>query len=192
MFKPNSLEEFMKKTLLTLSIVAVTFTCASAADKILAKVNGKPITESQIKEVLDRLPANYNSVKNNPQFRDQILNTLINQELLYQEAEKEKIEKDKKVQKQIEEAKKQIVINALLEKHLKPKDVKVTDEEAKVFYERNKAQFTDTNGKQIPFDTVKPFIVQTLQQQKRKEAFMTAFNKYIDELKKKNKVEIVK
>jgi len=182
----------MKKTLLTLSIVAVTFTCASAADKILAKVNGKPITESQIKEVLDRLPANYNSVKNNPQFRDQILNTLINQELLYQEAEKEKIEKDKKVQKQIEEAKKQIVINALLEKHLKPKDVKVTDEEAKVFYERNKAQFTDTNGKQIPFDTVKPFIVQTLQQQKRKEAFMTAFNKYIDELKKKNKVEIVK
>ena len=182
----------MKKTLLTLSIVAVTFTCASAADKVLARVNGKSITESQLEEVLNRLPANYNSVKNNPQFREQILNTLINQEILYQEAKKENIEKDKKVQEQIEEAKKQIVINALLEKHLKINDVKVSDEEAKAFYEKNKAQFTDTNGKQVPFDAVKPFIVQTLEQQKKREAFMMAFNKYIDELKKKNKVEIVK
>ena len=182
----------MKKTLLTLSIVAVTFTCASAADKVLARVNRKSITESQLEEVLNRLPANYNSVKNNPQFRKQILNTLINQELLYQEAKRENIEKDKKVQEQIEEAKKQIVINALLEKHLKINDVKVSDEEAKAFYEKNKAQFTDANGKQVPFDTVKPFIVQTLEQQKKREAFMMAFNKYIDELKKKNKVEIVK
>jgi len=182
----------MKKTLLALSIVAVTFTCASAADKVLAKVNEKSITESQLEEVLNRLPANYNSVKNNPQFREQILNTLINQELLYQEAEKEKIEKDKKVQKQIEEARKQIIINALLEKHLKTKDVKVSDDEAKAFYEKNKAQFTDANGKQIPFDVVKPFIVQTLEQQKRKEAFMAAFNKYINELRKKSKIEIVK
>jgi peptidyl-prolyl cis-trans isomerase C len=192
MFKPNSLEDFMKRTLLTLSIVAVTSISASAADKVLAKVNGKSITESQLEEVVNRLPANYNSVKNNPQFREQILNTLINQELLYQEAEKEKIEKDKKVQEQIEEAKKQIVINALLEKHLKINDVKVSDEEAKAFYEKNKAQFRDANGKQVPFDAVKPFIVQTLEQQKRKEAFMTAFNKYINELKKKSKVEIVK
>jgi peptidyl-prolyl cis-trans isomerase C len=182
----------MKKTILTLSIVAVTSISATAADKVLAKVNGKSITESQLKEVMSRLPANYKSVKNNPQLRKQILNTLINQELLYQEAEKENIEKDKKVQKQIEEAKKQIVINALLEKHLKINDVKVSDEEVKAFYEKNKAKFTDANGKQVPFNVVKPFIVQTLEQQKQKEAFMVAFNKYIDKLRKKSKVEIAK
>ncbi|ADY73526.1 peptidyl-prolyl cis-trans isomerase domain-containing protein [Desulfurobacterium thermolithotrophum DSM 11699] len=182
----------MKKLLFSLSMVAVTSLTAQGSDKILAKVNGKPITESQLEEVLKGLPAKYNSVKNNPQFQSQVLNSLINQELLYQEAKKEGIEKNAKVQRQIKEAKEQILINALLEKHLKISKVKVSDKEARAFYEKNKKRFTDANGKQISFEAVKLFIVQSLEQQKRRQLLSASLNRYIEKLKKENKVEILK
>lgn len=182
----------MKKSLLALSLVAVTSFSASAADKVLAKVNGTPITESQLREVLNRLPASYSSLKSNPSFRQHVLNTLINQQLLYQEARKENVEKDKTVQRQIEEVKKQILINALLSKHLKVNNVKVSDKEAKAFYEKNKFRFIDANKKLVPFKSVKPKIFKFLKQQKMRQAFRMAFNNYISKLRKANKVEIVK
>ncbi|MEO2069563.1 MAG: SurA N-terminal domain-containing protein [Desulfurobacteriaceae bacterium] len=109
----------MKKLVLATAIIALVSSNSLAGDKVLAKVNGKPITESDLNKALNSLPEKYSSVKGNTEFRKRVLETLINQELLFQEAQKEGIPQNPKVRKQIEEAKKKIIINALLKKHLK-------------------------------------------------------------------------
>ncbi len=181
----------MKKLLFAVSAVLVLSGSSFAADKILAKVNGKAITESQLQSFLDSLPPNYNKLKQNPNFRKQVLNSLINEELLYQEAKKEKLEDSPEVKKQMEEAKKKILINALLKKHVKVSNISISDKEVKEFYEKNKSQFVDANGKPVPYESLKSVLKQTLQQQKEQEAVRSAVNAYINELRKKNKVELV-
>lgn len=180
----------MKKALLTALIVASASTSSMAADKVLATVNGKKITESQLNSAIDSLPAKYQRLKNNPQFRKMVLENMVKEEILYQEAQKEGIEKDPKVQKELELAKRRILVQELIRKHVKVPKVNVTDEEARAFYEKNKKQFVDPNGKPIPFQSLKPFIVQSLKQQEEQEAFRKAVEKYVMELQKKGKVQI--
>ena len=175
----------MKKAILMLTLLAAITSSATAGDRIVAKVNGKPIMESRLEEIISGLPENFSKVKNNPEFRRQILDAVIGEELLYQEACREDIEKDPVIRRRIEEARRKILINALLRKHVKVAEI--TDKEAKAFYEKHKDQFTDATGKQITYSALKPFIVQTLQQQ----AVKTAVNNYIEELKKQNKIEVI-
>ncbi len=181
----------MKKLMFAMSVVCVVSSASLAADKILAKVNGKAITESQLQQFLNALPPNYDKVKQNPDFKKQVLDSMINEELLYQEAEREKLENTPEVKKQIEEAKKKILINALLRKHVKPPKVSVSEKEVKEFYEKNKSKFVDANGKPVPYESLKPILKQTLQQQKEQEAIRKAVDSYIKELRKKSKVEVV-
>jgi len=180
----------MKKVFATALLIAFTSTGSMAAEKVLATVNGKKITESQLNRAIENLPARYQGLKDNPQFRKMVLENMVKEELLYQEAKKEGVDKDPKVKEEIELAKKRIMIQALLRKHIKLPKVKVTEEEAKAFYEKNKHQFVDANGKPVPFKSLKPFIIQSLKQQKEEEAFRKAVEEYVRELQKKGKVQI--
>ena len=186
----NFSEDKLRRTLTALLIALSVSGASFAAGKILAKVNGKAITENDLQEVMKTLPPNYKTLESNPQFRKQILENMIKEELLYQQALKEGIDKDPEVQKEIEMMKKRIIVQALLRRHVKPEDVKVSDSEAKAFYEKNKERFKDANGKAVPFQTLKPFIVQSLKQQKEQEAFRKALDKYVADLEKHSKVEV--
>ncbi len=71
-------------------------------DKVVATINGKPITLSQLNKLYDALPEQYKSAMNKRDF----LNQLIQTEVLYQEAEKEGFKVDEeKAKAQIEFAK---------------------------------------------------------------------------------------
>ncbi len=180
----------MKRVLTAGLLVALTSTGSMAADKVLATVNGKKITASQLDRAIEGLPPRYQGLKNNPQFRKMILENMVKEELLYQEAKKEGIDKDPKVQEEIELAKKRIMIQALLRKHVKLPKVEVTEEEAKAFYQKNKGQFVDANGKPIPFKSLKPFIIQSLKRQKEEKAYRKAVERYVAQLEKEGKVQI--
>ncbi len=186
----NLLEDTLRKALLALVVLLSVSGSSFAADKVLAKVNGKTITEKDLKQVMETLPPNYKTLENNSTFRKQLLENMVKEELLYQEALKEGVDKDPKVRKEIELMKKRILVQALLRKHIKPEQVKVTDEEAKAFYERNKERFRDANGKYVPFAQLKPFIIQSLKRQKEQEEFRKAVDKYISQIEKHSKVEI--
>lgn len=188
--KIKFLEDELKRAISVLAITLVVSGASLAAGKILAKVNGKPITEEDLKKVMETLPPNYKSLENNPDFRKQLIDNMVKEELLYQEALKERLDKDPKVKDQIEMMKKRILIQALLRKHVKLNQVSVSDSEAKAFYEKNRGKFKDANGKTVPFQALKPFIVQSLKQQKEQEAFKTAVEKYISDLEKHSKVEV--
>jgi peptidyl-prolyl cis-trans isomerase C len=175
----------MKKLLFTLVALSFLFSQALAGEKVLARVNGKAITETRLKELISKVDAD-EKVKRTPEFRKQALELLINEELLYQQACKEKVMEDAKVKKRLEDAKRRILIEALVQRHVKPKTV--TEADAKAFYEKYKSKFKDANGKQVPYGALKGFIMQTL----KRRAFETALAEYIAGLKKHSKVEVLK
>ncbi|WP_457680879.1 SurA N-terminal domain-containing protein [Thermovibrio sp.] len=180
----------MKKLITATLIIAATASSALSAEKVVATVNGKKITEKELNETIKNLPPSYNNLKKNPEFRKMVLENMVREELLYQEAIKEGLENNPKVKEEIEKAKRRILIQALLRKHIKLPPIKVSEQEARAFYEKNKRMFLDPNGKPVPFESLKPFIIQSLKRKKEQQAFQEAVERYIKELEKKEKVEI--
>lgn len=69
---------------------------------------------------------------------------------------------------QLPKLKKELAIQNYLDNELKSKDSKVTEEEIKSFYDKQKQQ--SPNNKMPPYEDVKPQIKKTLQQQKQQQA----------------------
>ncbi|ADU96883.1 SurA N-terminal domain-containing protein [Thermovibrio ammonificans] len=179
----------MKKlTVALLTLVVATSSAASA--KVLAEVNGKKITDKDLNAAIDSLPPQYHTLKNNPTFRKRMLENLVKEELLYQEALKEGLENDPAFKRRLEQIKKRLLVQYLLSKHVKPPKVEVTKKEAKAFYEKNKKMFTDATGKQVPFSAVEPFIMENLKRQKEQEALNRAVENYVKNLEAHAKVKI--
>lgn len=147
-------------------IVFLTVSCSAKKD-IVATVNGENITNAEYKKAFDNIKA---QIESSPQYtkdiwnqdyqgkkfidavKENVLNSLIAQKLLVQDALKNNItvtdkeindeyQKEKGINKDAtkEDAKTYLLINKLFDKYTK--DVKVTEEELKKYYDDNKAQF---------------------------------------------------
>jgi len=161
---------------------------AVAKDKIIATVDGVAITQSQVDDLLKGLPKQYDSVKNSKEFKDKIVQYLIDQQILLNEAKRKGIDKREDVKKAIENAKKQIITNALIADAISKEKITVSDKEISDYYNANKGSFKDTQGKPVPLATVKPYIERKLLAEKQKKAI----DNYINSLKKTHKVNYAK
>ncbi|MDB4912439.1 MAG: PpiC-type peptidyl-prolyl cis-trans isomerase [Gemmatimonadetes bacterium] len=101
-----------------------------------AVVNGKPITTARVDAMVKQAAAQ--GRQDTPDFRKQVKDQLINQEVLYQEAEKKGFAASADVKSQIEQARQSIVIRAMILDYIKKNPV--TDADVQVEYERFKAQ----------------------------------------------------
>ncbi|SNR68527.1 hypothetical protein [Desulfurobacterium atlanticum] len=174
----------MKKLLTAAAIIAVTTAPAIAKPKVLAKVDNVVITSEDLNALLETLPPQYD--KNDPKIKKELLNYLIEQEILVQEAKKRGIDKDPEVKRQIDNAVKQILATALLNKNISQKEFEVTDKELKGYYEKRKNELKGMDGKPVPFDQIKAFLKAQLIKEKQQKAV----EKYINSIKKNHKVEI--
>jgi len=89
----------------------------SAADKAVATVNGKKIGESQYNQFITMLK------QKNPKFdaaanREAVINELVNREILFQEAKKQKVDKDPKIAYVLEQQRVDLMVKALIQKTL--------------------------------------------------------------------------
>ncbi|MCX7918306.1 MAG: peptidylprolyl isomerase [bacterium] len=112
-----------------------------AAKEIVAEVNGKKITVSEFNAQLERIAGNEPTQADNPMLKQKLLDGMVKEALIMQEAEKLGVEKDPEVQKSLEQAKQQILVRAVVEKEVIDKVKSVDEKELKSFYEENKAQF---------------------------------------------------
>ena len=103
--------------------------------KVVAEIGKEKITLDEINEMIKEIPEQYQAVAQAQ--KDMLLDRLIDQKLLYGEASKLGLDKDPDVQKQLDETRKDILIRAYLKKEIMD-TVKVTDEEAKKYYDANK------------------------------------------------------
>ncbi len=108
--------------------------------KIVAEVNGEPIYLEDLKRIWDSLPEAYRAQF--PGGMRDLLEQFIRQLLLLQEARKMGLESDPEVVRQIEEAKKQILIREIIKREIIEK-VQVSEEEIQKEYNANPTQYTE-------------------------------------------------
>lgn len=124
-----------------MAVLAMAIVTAQASAAVeLAKVNGRSLTDKDLNGALGGL--NEGQRKNllaDANARRQVLLNVIDQELLAQEAEKQKMDQDQDYKDAIALFRKQYLSNRLLNKNLTSK---LSDASARKFYESHKPQFS--------------------------------------------------
>lgn len=109
------------------------------SEKVLAKVNGNKITETDKNNLLRSLGQQRAAQFQGPQGEKMLVQELVNQELFYFDALDSKLDETDLFKAEMEKAKANILKQ--LNIHNTLKDINVTDDEMKDFYEKNKARF---------------------------------------------------
>ncbi|MFH1552817.1 MAG: peptidylprolyl isomerase [Candidatus Omnitrophota bacterium] len=114
--------------------------CGRAADSrtVLVLIGDTKITVSDFNERVAKLPAKYRDIVKKRE--EEYLQELINDTLLYQEAVRKSLHKDKDVQGVIEEARKKILIARLLKDEVDDA-ITITQEDVEEFYASNKNRY---------------------------------------------------
>lgn len=132
-----NLKKLSKNSLLVPFLISLIFLSCSKEEKNeknIAKVNDAVLTE-------DILNSMMNDSKNKAKLKDEIINQWIEDEVLFQEAEKEGITNEKEFQKILERSKKNLAISFLIKKYLDKNEIQIKDEELKKYYDENKNEF---------------------------------------------------
>ncbi len=129
----------MKRYILTVCfLLSAAVACGDDQAKVLAQVNDKKITlgdfNAQLAEVSPKLRPFIKAQKG------RYLQGLIEEELLYQEAQKLKLQSDAQILRQIERAKRRLMVQKLLQTAVKDK-IQVGDKEAQDYYLSNPALY---------------------------------------------------
>ncbi len=106
----------------------------------LAKVDGISITQADYDREFHTLPDYAQQMFADAAGREKFLNEIINKELLYREALKKGYDKGAEFTKKMEEFKKLSLVSEVFEKEIMAK-AKVSDQEIKDYYEKNKGDF---------------------------------------------------
>lgn len=107
--------------------------------EVLATVAGREITQEEFDVFLASVPKEQQAYINNPKFREHCLEQLISLHMFAQMGEDLKLDETEDFKKAYENAKRDILAQMAMRETLK--DVTVTEEELKMFYEQNKGQF---------------------------------------------------
>ena len=123
------------------------------ADKILATVGGLTVTERDVDEFIASL-GQRGQAYNTPDGRRAVLNQLIGNKLFLLDARRNLLEADPEFKAELNKVKETLLANFAGERALRT--VTVTEDEAKAYYEENKAQFASgetVNASHILVDT---------------------------------------
>jgi len=133
----------MKKLLVIIFLAILAAGCTpkeSSTGTVLAKVNDSEITKEDFIERINRLPEWARERFQSEEGKKNFLDEIIKEELLFQEAEKQGLNKDKEFQKRLEEFKKMTLISTLLKKEIEEK-TKADAKEVRDFYEGHPDEF---------------------------------------------------
>lgn len=107
--------------------------------KVLAKVEGKEITELDVNRFLSELNPQIAMQFSTPEGKKQLVEELINQELIYLDAIDNKLDESPEFLKELEIMKQGLLKQYTIQQILK--DVKVDEDEVKDYYEAHKEMF---------------------------------------------------
>ena len=110
-----------------------------STQEILATVAGQEITSADLEAFIQSMPKEQQMYASNPQFRQQVLDQLINARLFAKYAEDMKMDETEEFKTILKNAKKDILASMAIGETVK--GVEVTEEEMKTFYEENSNYF---------------------------------------------------
>jgi len=126
--------------ILALSFAASCSKDASQKNAYVAKIDGTAITKEDVEYEIKHLPEAAVSFFAGQEGKNRFVEELVKKELLYAEAKKRGLDKDKDLERKVEDFKKITLINMLLEKEVESAS-RFTDKELRDFYDKNKEQF---------------------------------------------------
>lgn len=122
---------------------------AWAGDEV-ATVNGQAISKAAFEEALAGMPPQMQERMGTPEGKVSLLDDLVTQEVLLQEARRLGVEKDPVVKNRLEEARRQILVQSVIEK-IAENDV--TDDKVKTYYQSHKDEFRQVRASHIVVET---------------------------------------
>ena len=142
---------------------------------VLAVIGKRKITQGDLDFEISKLPPSVQEQFNDPQKKKELLQQLVLQDLLYESAKRQGLDKDREVIEGVFQAKKALMANKLLQKELQSK-IKLQPEELELYYKANKDRYVekDKKGKVIrqkPFNEVQQQVAQDLLMEKQQKAY---------------------
>ncbi len=134
----------MKKLLILFIALAFVASCAKGSGttgSYVAKIDGTTISQEEAQAEMSALPDMAKQFFQGPEGTSKFVDELVKKEMLYLEAKKRGLDKNKDYQRKLEEFKKITLINTLLEKEIEAGS-KVTDKDIKDYYDSHKDDFT--------------------------------------------------
>ncbi len=120
---------------------AKTQATSKASSQVLATFDGETITVEDYKEALKTLPVQLQwAVSQNKELRARFLDNLITKRMLVKTAKESGIKEDAEMKRKLEEFKNELILDRYLKSKLG--NIKVTDAEAKAYYNKHKDEFT--------------------------------------------------
>lgn len=134
----------MKRLLAVTFLLAFVLSCSKTdgKDGYAVKIDSTKITKQQIQTEISALPEMAREFYKGPDGADRLVNELVNREMLYMEAKKKGFENTPEFKKKLEDFKKVTLIQQMLGKEMEAWS-KVTDEEIKAYYDKNKADMIE-------------------------------------------------
>ncbi len=178
----------MKKILIAITMVTILLAYSCRENKTgaeyVAKVGDIVITKDDVLRKLNTLPPFAQEMFKGEEGMKRLIDEMVKTEILYFEAKKKGIDREKEYKEEVEDFKKITLIRMLLRKELENR-ITITDEEIKDFYEKNKKDLK-INGRIVDYNSIKDRIRQHLIEQKQ----AMAFNDYVNNLEKNYKITL--
>ena len=114
---------------------------AGRTSQVLARVNGREITVSAFRRQVRELPPEARKFAESAG-QAALLNSMIDRELLYQEAKRKRLNEDPDTKGRIEDAEKDVLAAALIERQTAGKTA-VSADEARLYYNSHPSEFRD-------------------------------------------------
>lgn len=140
----------MKKALIVSIMLLAAFIISGCEQKgksggpVLAKVGSSEITQDDFIKEADRIPDWAKSQFSGKEGKERFLDELVKRELIYQDAKKMGLDKDKEYLEKLKEFERMSLVALILKKEIEDK-AKVDDADVKNFYDKNKSQLTLDN-----------------------------------------------
>jgi EpsD family peptidyl-prolyl cis-trans isomerase len=139
-FKGSILLVALFSIVLSMSLYGCAKKQPAASSKVIAEVNGKPITVAKFKEEMSKFPPELRLYLETPAGEKRLLKSLVDRQILVNEALKKGVNKSKSYKTQISDFKKGLLVQLLLHKEM-AKKVKITDADAKAYYKKHYLSF---------------------------------------------------
>lgn len=146
--------------LFSIAISAGLYGCAkknSASSRVIATVNGKAITTAEFQEEISKFPPALRTYLQTPAGEKRLLKSLVDRQILVNEALKQGINRSKSYKTQLSLFKKGLLVQLLLHKEIADK-VKINEADARAYYKKHYLSFnmpSKINVSYIQADSVK-------------------------------------
>lgn len=149
-------------------------------NKELVRINGSSISREEFQQISEKQPLEGKMrLLEEKGLRDFLENYVITREVLYQEAKKKGLDKSRDILAKVEDYRRAMVIDALLEEVLREKS-EVTEEEIQTYYKENKTHFTEHHEVKIRHILVnsEPVLKEVLTKLSKGESFEKLASSY--------------